>query len=451
MGFRKDFVWGAATASYQIEGASYEDGKGESIWDVFCQQEGKIVDNSNGDIACDHYHRYKEDVKLMKGMGANAYRFSLSWARILPNGIGEVNQKGIDFYNNLIDELLANGIEPYITLFHWDYPAALEEQGAWANLKSPEWFEYYTEVVARAFGDRVKNFITFNEPQCIIHAGYSAGAFAPGKVLPDDITVKMAHNILISHGLAVKALRREVPNCKVGYAPCCEPAIPFTDSEEDITAAKEVLFGTGVFSNFWALSCAWWSDPVILGKYPEVLLKKIGKYLPENYEKDMDTICQPLDFYGQNIYKGFWYKKGQNGPEQVPFPIGYPHTAIGWPLTPECLYWAAKFLYERYKLPFVITENGISCRDSISLDGEIHDAARIDYLHKYLRQLKKARDEGVDVKGYFVWSLMDNFEWASGYQERFGMIYVDYQTLERTPKDSYYWYKNTIETNGELL
>lgn len=451
MGFCKDFVWGAATASYQIEGAAYEDGKGRNIWDDFCKQPGKILDQSNGDVACDHYHHYKEDVALMQGMGINAYRFSLNWARILPNGIGEVNQKGIEFYNNLIDELLAKGIEPYITLFHWDYPSALEEQGGWSNPKSPEWFEYYTEVVARAFGDRVKNFITFNEPQCVIYAGYCAGAFAPGKILPNEVTVKMAHNVLISHGLAVKVLRREVPDCKIGYAPCFDPVIPLTDSEEDIAAAREAYFGLGENENLWALSCSWWSDPVVLGKYPEDILKRIGQYLPENYEADMQIICQPLDFYGQNIYKGFRYKKGENGPEQEPFPVGYPHTAIGWPVTPECLYWAAKFLYERYKLPFMITENGISCRDIISLDGKVHDSNRIDYLHKYLRQLQKASDEGVDVKGYFVWSLMDNFEWASGYTERFGMIYVDYQTLERTPKESYYWFKKTIETNGDLL
>lgn len=450
MGFCKDFIWGAATASYQIEGAAYEDGKGRNIWDDFCKEPGKIMDRSSGDVACDHYHRYKEDVELLQGMSAKAYRFSLNWARILPNGVGEVNQKGVAFYNNLIDELLAKGIEPYITLFHWDYPSALEEQGAWSNPDSPKWFEYYTEVVAKAFGDRVKHFVTFNEPQCIIHAGYSAGAFAPGKVLPNEVTVKMAHNIMIAHGLAVQVLRREIPDCKVGYAPCFDPAIPLTDSEEDIEAAREAYFGFGPHG-LWALSCSWWSDPVVLGKYPEEMLEKLEQYLPENYEEDLKTICQPLDFYGQNIYKGFHYQKETDGIEDLPFPVGYPHTAIGWPVTPECLYWAAKFLYERYHLPFIVTENGISCRDIISLDGKVHDAGRIDYLHKYLRELKKATDEGVDVRGYFVWSLMDNFEWASGYAERFGMIYVDYQTLERTPKDSYYWYKEVIETNGEHL
>ncbi|WP_455950617.1 GH1 family beta-glucosidase [Eubacterium sp.] len=451
MGFCKDFAWGVATASYQIEGGAYDDGKGLNVWDVFCKKSGKIVDNSNGDVACDHYNRYKEDVKLMKDMGINAYRFSLNWARIIPAGIGTVNQKGIDYYNSLIDELIRNGIEPYVTLFHWDYPLELENKGGWLNPDSPRWFEYYTGVVAEAFGDRVKYFITFNEPQCIVHAGYSAGAFAPGKQYADKDTVKIAHNILLSHGLAVQMLRKKVNNCKVGYAPCCEPAIPVSDSKEDIEAAKEVLFGEGVFSQFWALSCAWWSDPVILGKYPDVLLKKLEKYLPKDYEKDMSVICQPLDFYGQNIYKGFLYKQGFEKPEQVPFPIGYPHTAIGWPVTPECMYWGAKFLYERYKLPFIITENGISCRDIISLDGKVHDTYRIDYMQKYLMELKKASDEGVDVKGYFVWTFMDNFEWAAGYQERFGLIYTDYQSLERIPKDSYYWYKKVVESNGENL
>lgn len=451
MGFCKDFIWGTATASYQIEGAAYEDGKGRSVWDDFCAQAGKIKDASNADVTCDHYHLYKEDVRLIKELGARAYRFSISWPRILPGGIGKVNQKGIDFYNALIDELIANGIEPYMTLFHWDYPAALMEKGGWANPDSPKWFAYYTEIVARAFGDCVKYFITFNEPQAFMGAGHCGRIHAPGLGLPNEVTVKMAHNVLISHGLAVKVLRREVPNCKIGYAPCCDAAIPYTNSKEDIAAARERLFDMGESEKSWAISCSWWSDPVILGTYPTGILKRIGKYLPENYEADMKTICQPLDFYCQNIYKGFLYKKGENGPEEVPYPIGFPHTAIGWPNVPEALYWGPKFLYERYQLPLVISENGVSCRDVISLDGKVHDSSRIDYLHRYLLQLKKANDEGVDVRGYFAWSLMDNFEWQEGFTERFGLIYVDYQTLKRIPKDSYYWYQNMVKTNGDLL
>lgn len=260
----------------------------------------------------------------------------------------------------------------------------------------------------------------------------------------------MAHRILIAHGLAVKVLRREVADCKIGYAPCFDPAIPHTDRDEDIEAARKAYFGFGPHG-LWALSCSWWSDPVVLGKYPEEMLPTLEKYLPEHYQEDMEIICQPLDFYGQNIYKGFRYRQGKDGVEEVEFPTGYPYTAIGWPVTPECLYWAAKFLYERYHLPFLVAENGISCRDIISLDGKVHDANRIDYMHKHLLQLRKAIEEGVDVCGYFAWSFMDNFEWASGYNERFGLVYVDYQTLERTPKDSYDWYKQTIETNGESL
>lgn len=451
MGFCKDFIWGTASASYQIEGAAYEDGKGRSVWDDFCLQPGKIKDGCNGDVTCDHYHHYKEDVQYIKKLGVKAYRFSVSWPRVIPNGIGKVNQKGIDFYNALIDELLANGIEPYITLFHWDYPSTLMEKGGWSNQDSPKWFEYYAEVVARAFGDRVKNFITFNEPQAFVGAGLAEELHAPGYALPSSITVKIAHNVLISHGLAVKVLRREVPGCKIGYAPCSDAAIPYTDSPEDIEAAKERFFDMGKEEKTWATSCSWWSDPVILGKYPENILKRIGKYLPEDYEKDMEIICQPIDYYCQNIYKGFLYKKGENGPEQVPFPAGFPHTAIGWSNVPETLYWGPKFLYERYNLPIIITENGVSCRDVVSLDGKVHDSARIDYLHRYLLQLKKANDEGVDVRGYMVWTLMDNFEWQEGFTERFGLLYVNYQTLERIPKDSYYWYKEVVETNGELL
>lgn len=451
MGFCKDFVWGTATAAFQIEGAANEDGRGRSIWDDFCDQPGKIKDAYNAEVACDHYHRYKEDVQLMKELGTKAYRFSISWSRILPEGIGEVNQKGIDFYNALIDELIANDIEPYVTLFHWDYPSALMARGGWASPESPKWFEYYTEVVARNFGDRVKNYMTFNEPSATMCAGHIEGIHAPGLTLPNDVTIKMTHHMLVSHGLAVKALRREIPDCKVGYAPCSDVAIPYTNSEEDIAAAKERYFDMGEDETSWSTSVTWWSDPVVLGKYPDKLLKRVGKYLPDNYEEDMETICQPLDFYCQNIYKGFYYKKGENGPEQVPFPAGHLFNPLDWPYMPEAMYWGPKFLYERYQLPFIISENGQTCRDIVSMDGKVHDSDRIEYLHQYLLQLKKANDEGVDVRGYFIWTLMDNFEWQEGFTARVGLTYTDYQTLERIKKDSYFWYQDTIKSNGDLL
>lgn len=447
MGFCKDFIWGTATAAFQIEGAAEEDGRGRSVWDDFCDLPGKIKDKYDAKTACDHYHRYKEDVQLLKELGVRAYRFSISWSRILPEGIGEVNEKGIAFYQSLIDELLANDIEPYITLFHWDYPSALMARGGWANPDSSKWFAYYTEVVAKAFGDKVKNYITFNEPSAFMCAGHIEGIHAPGLHLPNDVTVKMAHHVLVSHGMAVKVLRREIPDCKVGYAPCCDVAIPYTNSEEDVAAARERFYDMGEDDTSWSTSVTWWSDPVVLGKYPEKLLKRIGKYLPEHYEEDMEIICQPLDYYCQNIYKGFYYKKGKNGPEQVPFPAGFPYNELGWPCTPEALYWGPKFLYERYKLPFIISENGQPGKDVISTDGKVHDTGRIDYMERYLKQLEKANDEDVDVRGYFAWSLMDNFEWQEGYTARFGLAYTDYQTFQRIPKDSFYWYKDKIQSS----
>ncbi len=453
MSFRKDFIWGAATASYQIEGAAFEDGKGRNVWDDFSHAKGNVFGGHTGDVACDHYHLFKQDVALMKEMGVRNYRFSLSWARILPEGTGRINQKGIDFYNALIDELVNSGIRPFVTLFHWDYPSALQAKGAWTNPDSPKWFEEYTEVCARAFGDRVKDFITFNEPQCFIGLGYGNGQHAPGYRLPLNATVPMSHHVLVAHGLSVKKLRELVPGVRVGYAPCGDARIPASDSPADIEAARRSYFD--VFDNpeGWAFNVSWWSDPAILGSYPEAGLKKLGQYLPEGWEKDMDTICQPLDFYAQNIYNGRLVKAADNdcGYELVDFEPGHPKTAIQWFITPEALYWGPKLLYERYKTPFMISENGMSAHDAVSLDGKVHDPNRQDYMHRYLREYKRAAEDGVDAIGYLAWSLMDNYEWAFGYFDRFGLVYVDYATQERIVKDSFYWYKTVMECNGENL
>jgi len=451
MSFKKDFIWGTATASYQIEGSTFADGKGRNIWDDYCEIAGKVKDASDGTVACDHYNRYKEDVALLKQLGVKAYRFSISWARILPEGTGKINQKGIDFYNNLIDELIKNGIEPYITLYHWDYPSALMLKGGWGNPESPDWFAEYTKVVAKAFGDRVKNYMTFNEPSAVIGCGCVIACHAPGIEYPVSVTVKMTHNVLKAHGMAVKVLRENVPDCKVGYAPCSTPCTPATDSAKDIEAARQQYFKIQDNEDGFVWNIAWWSDPVVLGKYPEEGLKRYEKYLPEDYEKDMEIICQPLDFFGHNIYKGCFVKAGENGPEVLPFPVGYPQNTLGWWLVPTSLYWGPRFLYERYKLPIIITESGISGKECPSLDGKVHDPHRVDYLHRCLNNLKKASEDGADIAGYFVWSLMDNFEWAAGYTERFGLIHVDYQTQKRTPKDSYYWYKEVVSNNGENL
>ncbi len=447
MGFKKDFVWGAATASYQIEGAWNEDGKGLSIWDVFSHEPNKICEGHTGDVACDHYHRYKQDVKLMKQLGIKAYRFSISWPRLIPNGVGKLNPKGVEFYSNLIDELLENGIEPYITLFHWDYPYELYKKGGWLNDDSVNWFADYAARVAELFSDRVKNFITFNEPQCFIGESYLGAVHAPGLRVSYKDVFQMCHNVLKAHGAAVIALRKNAKQpIKIGYAPTGTVCYPSSENEADIEAARKNMFKCNYINNGVMWNISWWSDPVILGKYPQDGLELYKEYLPEITDEDMKLINQPIDFFGSNIYNGEEVKSDSNGnPVIVAHKIGHGKTAIQWTVTPESLRWGPKFYYERYKLPFFITENGMSAHDVVSLDGKVHDPNRIDFLNRYLIELEKATDDGVDIGGYFQWSFMDNFEWAKGYTERFGLVYVDYETQQRIPKDSAYWYKNWIE------
>ncbi len=451
MGFKKDFFWGTATAAYQVEGAAYEDGKGLSVWDVYCKEEGKTYRGHSGDVACDHYHRYEEDVELMAALGVNSYRFSISWPRLLPDGVGKVNQKGIAFYNKLIDKLLSKNITPMITLFHWDLPYELEKRGAWLNPDSVKWFEEYTKVVIAAFSDRVKHFITFNEPQVFLGSGYRNGVDAPGKKFDDRDLIKMAHNILLAHGTSVRAFRALAPDCKVGIAPTSGPAMPVSKDPADIEAARKVYFDIEpdrVINNV-----VWWSDPVFFGRYPEhtEMFKKMEKYLPETYREDLKIISEPIDFYGQNIYNGNYYRWNGAEPEWVAQSLNTPKTGRNWYVVPECLYWGPRFLYERYHCPILITENGMACHDGVSLDGKVHDPNRVDFLHRYLRELKRAAEDGVDVMGYMLWSFMDNFEWVYGYDCRFGIVYVDYETQERIPKDSYYWYRDAIANNGETL
>ena len=450
MGFRKDFIWGAATASYQIEGAAREDGRGSCVWDTFSHTPGKVLFGHTGDEACDHYHRFAEDAALMRELGVKNYRFSIAWPRLLPEGTGAVNQKGIDFYSRLIDALLENGVRPFATLFHWDYPSALQARGAWENPDSSRWYEEYVALCARSFGDRVKDFFTFNEPQCFIGLGYVKGEHAPGLRLSDESTVPMSHHVLKAHGMAVRALRSLVPDCRVGYAPTSNPCIPASDCAEDVEAARRACFDV---DDDWSWSASWWSDPAMLGCYPEKGLARYGHLLPKGWERDMELIHQPLDYYAQNIYHGKIVRASDNaaGFEEVPLPAGFPKTAIQWPITPDALYWGPKFIYERYKTPFIITENGMSCHDAVSLDGRVHDPNREDYMHRYLLAYRRAAEEGVDARGYFAWSLMDNYEWDCGYSERFGLIHVDYATQQRTPKDSALWYKHVMETNGACL
>lgn len=452
MAFSKDFAWGTATSSIQIEGATREDGKGENIWDVYCREPGRIDGGHNAETACDHYHRFREDVKHMKEMGLKAYRFSIDWSRVLPEGRGRVNEKGIQFYSELIDELLKNGIEPYVTLYHWELPYELYKCGGWMNPQIVEWFGEYAKLVAERFSDRVKYFFTINEPQCCIGLGFLRGEHAPGLKAPLRDTFEMAHNVMKAHGRAVQMLRQYAKQpLTIGYAPTCGMIYPETNKKEDIDAARQAMFSLQEDDDNWTWNVPWWSDPVMLGHYPEEGLVRYEKYLPKITDEDLKLMSEPIDIYGQNIYNGRCVRMGEDGkPQEVARYNGFPRTAAGWPVTPECLSWGPKFLYERYQKPIYITENGISCTDVVSLDGKVHDSNRIDFLARYLKALKEA-SETADIRGYFQWSLMDNFEWNKGYGERFGLIYVDYRTQERIWKDSAYWYRDVIQSNGENL
>ena len=451
MGFAKDFVWGAATSSYQIEGTGRDFGKGQNIWDVFTKEPGRVYEGHTGDIACDHYHRFREDVAYMKELGLKGYRFSIDWSRVLPEGTGKVNEKGIDFYNALIDELLEQGIEPYITLYHWELPYEIYKRGGWMNPEIVEWFGQYARLVAERFSDRVKYFFTLNEPQSFVGLGFLQGCHAPGVKAPLRDTFEMAHNALKAHGRAVQMLRAYgKQNVQIGYAPTSGMCYPEKETPKDIEAARKALFALPDDLSNWTWNVSWWSDPVILGKYPEEGMKKYEKYLPVITDEDMKLISQPIDFYGQNIYNGRCIRMGTDGrPEEVRRPAGFPKTATNWPVTPEALYWGPKFLYERYRKPIYITENGMACHDTVSQDGKVHDPNRIDFLARYLKNLKRAAEE-IDIRGYFQWSLMDNFEWDKGYAERFGIIYVDFETQERIWKDSAYWYRDLIRRNGDF-
>jgi len=450
MDFPKNFVWGAATASYQIEGGAYEDGKGLSVWDIMCQQPDKIWEGNTGDVSCDHYHRYKEDARLMGQIGLKAYRLSVSWPRVIPEGVGKINAKGIEFYDRLVDALLKNGVQPWVTLFHWDYPYALYRRGGWLNPESSDWFAEYTKVIVDRLSDRVSHWMTLNEPQVFIDAGHRTGRHAPGLQLGIPDLLVAAHNSLLAHGKAVQVIRaRAKTKPVIGAAPVGVTIIPATDSPQDIEAARRRMFSVLTKD---CMNNTWFTDPMVLGKYPEDGLKLFGSEMPAIPDGDMKTICQPLDFYGANIYQGQVVRAtGDGGAERVKGPDGPALTTMEWRITPEALYWGPRFFFERYKLPIVITENGMANCDWIHSDGKVHDPQRIDFLSRYLREFKRAINDGVSAKGYFVWSIMDNFEWVQGYKQRFGIIYVDYATGKRTLKDSAYWYKDVIASNGDIL
>ena len=447
-GFCKDFLWGAASAAHQIEGAYLEDGKGMGIWDTFEQETGYIIRNENGNVACDHYHRYREDVAIMKELGLKSYRFSVSWPRVMPEGYGTVNEKGLQFYIDLVNELTEAGIEPMVTLFHWNLPTAIYELGGWENPQVVDWFEQYTDVVTTALGKKVKYWMTFNEPQLFIGAGLNAGVFAPFEKKSTEALMRISKNVYLAHGKAVRIIRKNCQNSIVGMAPTGEIVIPRDMNAESIDRARKLSFSMKKES--FTSSITWWSDPVFFGKIPEDAQAIFGECLPVLTEEEWEIVTEPLDFYGFNIYQGLedLDSTEEYGPYAYP---GSPKTSMDWNVTPEVLYWSCRFLYERYGKPIMITENGMSSFDWVSLDGKVHDPNRIDFLHRYLRSIKDAVSEGIPVLGYQYWSIMDNFEWINGYDKRFGLVYVDYRTQKRTIKDSACWYRDVIATNGEIL
>jgi len=448
--FPEDFVWGTATAAYQVEGAASQDGRGPSVWDVFCKKKGAVWEGDSGDVACDHYHRYKEDVALMKALGIRSYRFSVSWTRVLPEGVGKPNQKGLDFYRRLVDELRENDIEPLCTVFHWDYPQALYEKGGWLNRDSASWFADYAAVLGAHLGDSVKNWVTQNEPQCFIGHGHLDGTHAPGDKLEFGDYLTAAHNAMRAHGKSVRALRANVAGAKIGYVLATRVTQPASDSAEDIDAARSAIFAVDKRSPW---NNAWWIDPVLFGRYPEDGVALYEKDMPAFVAGDFDEMKQRIDYLGLNIYTASIYRRGENGkPEQVAFRPGYPRSGVDWqPIVPGCLYWGSRFFHDRYQMPITITENGLSTRDQVFLDGKVHDPQRIDYMHRVLLELSRAIKDGVPVNGYYAWSLLDNFEWADGYKQRFGLVYVDYASQRRIPKDSFEWYKKVIASNGRAL
>lgn len=449
MSFPDGFTWGVASAAYQVEGAAIEDGRGPSVWDAFARRPGAVYEGHSGDIACNQYHRYPEDVRLIAELGAHAYRLSVAWPRVMPEGVGPINPAGLAYYDRLVDALLQRNIQPWLTLYHWDMPLALFHRGGWLNPDSPRWFADYAAAVADRLGDRVTHWMTINEPQVFLDHGHVTGVHAPGMKYARPDALLATHHVLMAHGRAVRALReRCAAKPTIGWAPVGVCAVPASDDPRDIDAARRSTLGVRDGEG-WGFNNAWYSDPVVFGTYPEDGLRVFGADAPPVASDDMDVIRQPLDFYGVNIYQAGAVTADRNDrPIPAPRPAGWPQTMHHWPVTPDALYWGPRFISERYQLPMYVTENGLASMDWVHADGRVHDSARIDFLTRYLHALRRAVAEGADVRGYFQWSIMDNYEWAQGYRMRFGLVYVDYTTLERIPKDSYHWYAEVIRTNG---
>jgi beta-glucosidase len=441
LAFPDGFTWGAATAAYQVEGAWNEDGKGESIWDRFSHTPGRIETGETGDIACDHYHLWARDVALMKELGLKAYRFSIAWTRILPDGRGEVNQAGLDFYSRLVDALLDAGIEPFVTLYHWDLPQRLQDEGGWPARTVTGAFGEYADLVSRSLGDRVKRWMTINEPHVSAIVGYFEGAHAPGHT---DLHEALAasHHLLLAHGLAVPILRRNSPGAQVGIALDYRPQTPASSSPADRARA---WYEGGVINR-------WFFDPIAGRGYPEDMRRAYGDEMLCVQAGDMDAIAAPLDFVGLNYYfrniaRSDGIAESENSPRTVaPDPEV---TDMGWGVYPEGMYEMLGQLHFGYSFPaYYITENGAAYRDSVSPDGQVQDPAHISYIRRHLQKVGEAIRIGIPVRGYFVWSLLDNFEWALGTSKRFGLVHVDFPTQRRTPKASAKWYQGVIRDNA---
>jgi beta-glucosidase len=438
--FPENFVWGVATSAYQIEGAWKEDGKGESIWDRFCHTPGNIENGDTGDVACDHYHRWREDVTLMASLGIPAYRFSISWPRILPAGKGKVNQAGLDFYNALVDGLLEAGIEPYITLYHWDLPQALQDRGGWPARDTAQAFAEYTHVITRHLGDRVRNWMTLNEPHVSAFVGYLQGRHAPGHKDMDEM-VAASHHLLLAHGLGVAAIRANVPDANVGIVFNLYPVYTASPSEADKDAAQMV---DGAVNR-------WYLDPVSGRGYPEDVVENFGKKMDFVLKGDLEKIAAPLDFLGINYYFRIIARS-----EEIPERENAPRTLspsddmteMGWEIYPPGLYEILDRIHRDYTFPaLMITENGAALDDHLDASGKVDDPDRIRFVGSHLRAAAHAIQEGIPLRGYFHWTFNDNFEWGHGFSKRFGLVYMDNETLERIPKSSAYWYRDVIVRN----
>jgi beta-glucosidase len=437
MPFPKDFLWGVATSSYQIEGGGLSEGRGESIWDRFSHTPGKTKNGDTGDVACDHLHLYKEDVALMKSLGVDAYRFSIAWPRVIPQGTGVTNEAGLDFYDRLVDELLRQDIQPFATLYHWDLPQALQDQGGWTNPESPEWFAQYTDLMTRRLGDRIKGWITHNEPWCISLLSNLMGQHAPGLNDPNT-AYTVAHYLNLAHGEAMKVIRQNCPDTPAGIVLNLTPATPASNSEQDKHAAH-------IFDGWFN---RWFLDPVFKGEYPEDMVELLTPVLQGIDLGQVKSAAQPMDFIGINYYTRSvvrWdesnpFKFGSIKPEDAEF------TAMDWEIYPQGLTDIIVRVHEDYHPPAIyVTENGVAFDDPAPVNGAVADTNREAYIKSHFEAAESAIEQGAPLKGYFVWSFMDNFEWAEGYDKRFGIVHVDYTTLQRTPKQSALWYRDFIK------